>query len=273
MFLGKNNENIYGYTGKRSPSFNFASSSIQGSYKKPSDMKVKAAPVKTDKEKAKELFIKKISFSQNLSEQDLQIFCVDDTNMEEVIPLENETSEILNKKLQCKIGDDIVFEFVLSAHERGISIKMNSFLVHPLIQIQEDQQSFCFQKPSDLKVFETKFGFKHSEFPFNYVYESNPKCDEIFNDFILANLAEIKPPSIVTVPAKHTQSEISYRQHISYIKTRTLMNFKVDASGWYLDSFSETEEQELPAGITIRPHPFWTFFPGGKRIEHLLQFQ
>ena len=53
------------------------------------------------------------------------------------------------------------------------------------------------------------------------------------------------------------------------------MNFKVDVSGWYIDSFTEVDSDvdTYPAGIIFRPLPYWTFHPGGQRIEHVLQFQ
>lgn len=276
MFLGKNNENIYGYTGKRSPSFNFASSSIQGTYKKVNDNKQKQQVViKT--EKPKDLFIKTVLFSQSVNPGAEFILFSQEEAVNSISTNENvDTSLLINKTIHCKIGVDIVFEFVLLAHEKGISVKTNSFLVHPVLKIQEDSQLICFSSPdSKIKVVETKFSFKNPEFPFYYKYETNPKYDDIFNDFIESNLAEIKPPSNVTVVAKHTQSEISYRQYISYIKTRTLMNFKVDVSGWYIDSFTEVDSDvdACPAGIIFRPLPYWTFHPGGQRIEHLLQFQ
>jgi hypothetical protein len=61
MFQTKNNENIYGYTGKKSPNYNFVSASIQGSYKKPTEMKPKA-PIILKQDKGKECPIKKMIF-------------------------------------------------------------------------------------------------------------------------------------------------------------------------------------------------------------------
>lgn len=274
MFLGKNNENIYGYTGKRTPSYNFASSSLQSSYKKTMDVK---KPVVTKDEKQKELLVKSIVFSQTYEpNSELVLFYEKDSDIINISTTEPvDVLTLIHQNIHCKIGENVMFEFSLLPHEKGVSIKSNSFLVHPVSKIQDETLSLCFSVSNGkIKVVETKFSFKNPEFPFYYKYEKNPNYDDIFNDFIESNLPQIKPPSNITVPSKHTQSNISYRQFISYIKTSSLMNFKVDSSGWYIDSFTEAEDKnECPSGIIFRPLPSWTWHPGGQRIEHTLQFQ
>lgn len=274
MFQSKNNENIYGYTGKKSPQYNFVSASIQGTYKKTNEFKTKPQIV-LKQDKTKDCPVKKLLFI-NESDEDITLYYIIDKNVN-IIPLDFETAwtDILNLPIICKTStDDDDIHFILNTHEKGISVCINSFELHPEIIVDGELETIIFRKNElDIKVVESKIGFLNTNFPFHYLFEPNRSCDDIFNDFISSHLKEIKPPSTITVPSKQTKSEISFRQYIGYIKTRTFMNFKIDSSGWYIDNFSDTDEVDLPSGVQILPLSFWTYYPRGSRIDHLLQFQ
>lgn len=268
--MSKNNENIYGYTGKKTPNFNFVSQSLQSSIKKQTfDLKPKPVIIKNDK--PTELLIKSLIFRHNLSDN-LVILNIENENLNFNQEIKN-LNNLLHKKIVLELDEDI-YDLYLLPHEKGISIKINTFDIYPHITVDGEKQTIEFTKNRDynVKIFESKICFKNPEFPFHYIYEASDKYDGIFNDFIESNLPEIRPPTLYTVPSKHTKNEISFRQYISYIKTNTFINFKVDERGWVFDSFTNSYE-ELPNGVLLEPLPYWIYHPRCQRIEHFLQFQ
>jgi len=193
-------------------------------------------------------------------------------------------ADIMHKVIQCElIGRTEPLEMMLIPHEKGFSVRVSSFDVLVRLDFVGDDEEVITMSPrgqiQDIttRVMESKFSFANPDYPFRYVYEKNEEDDEIFHDFVSTHLSEIKAPTICSVPAKHTQKEISFRQWVAYIKTSTMLNFRVDASGWYVDGFSEAfdadEEEKFPMGMRVYPRSFWTYHPKGTRIEHLIQFQ
>jgi hypothetical protein len=263
MIQSKNTENIYGYTGKKKPNFNFVGGNIQGIYKKP-EIKKNISQI-TLKDKPKELIIKSLILKNEIEDMECEKF--------QFNKIYENPSDFLNQSFYLIYKEQNI-EFVLLQHEKGISIKINNFDIFPKIDIDGEHQSITFKlQDHSLKIAESKFTFKNLNFPFHYIYEINQECDGIFNDFILSNLPEIRPPTNVTVPSKHTNNVISYRQYISYIKTNSFLNFKVNQSGWYVDNFSyEEDEKDLPNGVNIIPNFYWIYHPRCQRIEHLIQF-
>lgn len=263
----KNNENIYGYTGKKTPNFNFVSLSANNPIKKQIDLKPKPVVIKNDKS---ELFIKTLFLKTTID--DPISFNFKGENLEFDKEIKN-ISDIILHDIKILINDE-VFYFQLLPHEKGLSIKINTYNLIPIISIDGDKETITFSQEREdrtLKVYESKINFERTDFPFYYIYEVNDKYDGIFHDFIQSNLPEIRPPTQYTVPAKQTNNEISYRQYISYIKTNTILNFKVDQTGWFLDSFSQTDE-DLPNGVEIMPKYFWIYHPRCQRIEHQIRF-
>jgi hypothetical protein len=195
------------------------------------------------------------------------------------------STDIMHKTITCElIGRTDPLEMMLIPHEKGFSVRVSSFDVSIRLDFLGDDEEVITMSPRDIttntasKVMESKFSFANPDYPFRYVYEQNEEDDEIFHDFVSSHLSEIKAPTICSVPAKHTQKEISFRQWVAYIKTSTMLNFRVDASGWYVDTFSEAEEdasnqEKCPMGMRVYPRSFWTYHPKGTRIEHLIQFQ
>jgi len=302
MLSGRQSENIYGYTGKKSSSYNFvSSSSIHGSYKKSTDLKPKPVTLKTEKKETTSS-IKKIRFvcafvSDESSNSDDSRKNSDKEPYEEnklwlengekgpaVIDVlkEHVPADIMHKVIYCElVGRTEPLEMMLIPHERGLSVRVSSFDVMIRLDfIGDDEEviTLSHREEKDAtgsRVMESKFSFANPEYPFRYVYEKNELDDEIFHDFVSTHLSEIKAPIICSVPAKHTQKEISFRQWVGYIKTSTMMNFRVDIWGWYVVGFSEAleEEEDVPQGMKVFPRSFWTYHPKGTRIEHLIQFQ
>ena len=274
--IGRNSENIYGYSGKRSPSFNFVSGSINSAMKKNStETKPKNVVLK---EIPKENVMKSIIFCNGLSgKEDVQMCWSEGREAVHFGREYSEISNLFNKPLLVE-WDGCVSTLILQPHEKGISVRTDNFGCGAEIEIKDNMQIITL-KPlvQGLKVVETKIQFKNPAFPFYFVYENNEKYDGIFNDFVSSNLPEIRPPTMYTVPVKVTNSQISFRQFISYIKTKSFLNFKVNQSGWYFDSFGDDpealEEEDLPSGVAIKLCPSWVYHPRGTRIEHWLQFQ
>jgi hypothetical protein len=231
---------------------------------------MKSKPVILKNDKPKELLIKKLIFKNEI--QYLEIL-INETPIQ-FDTIINNVQDYIQKLIQIKINED-EFIITLLPHEKGISVKINTFKIQPNIEVDGETQIIILREKNETnKVMESKIGFKNPEFPFHYVFEPSDKYDGIFNDFVMSNLPEIRPPTLYTVPSKKTQSMISFRQHIKYIETNTFINFKVEEEGWVFDSFTESEEEtEKPNGVKYIPAAFWTYHPRCLRIEHLLQFQ
>lgn len=256
MIQSKNIENIYGFTCKRKN--NQFNASIQGAYKK-NESKAEQQP------KTKEFVIKTMKLSSDI--ENLKYF----KNGDEIIELNrmiDNPSHFFNKELILNDGTI----FVLLQHEKGISVRMNNYSILPNIIVDGEKEMITFQPQNGkLAIKETKIIFKNMKFPFHYVYEPNKEYDSIFNDFVITNLPVIKPASVLSILVKKTPSIISYRQHASYIITRSFLNLKVNEQGWYVHNFSESDE-DLPSGVDIFPESYWVYHPRCDRIEHYLQF-
>jgi hypothetical protein len=182
---------------------------------------------------------------------------------------------LLDKTLSLNVGDEVI-QFWIYSHERGYSVKTPFYGCKINISFEGDTQFIEFNKvleDPNIRVMETKIVFENKDYPFHFKFENNESCDGIFNDFIQEVLPEIKPPKSFVVPVKYTNNIIPFRQYISYIKTRTFLQFKVDKSGWFIDSIEEAENEsidEFPNGVKIKYESFWTYFPRGTRIEHVL---
>lgn len=277
MFLSRNSENIYGYTGKKTPNYNFVSASIQGTYKK-TNTEIKPKPVILRNDKPKENPVKVLHFVNGLEE-----FCgllYYKNNQEQEIPFQMDITgflEWIHEPIFLRIQDELI-EIMIINHEKGYSLRTDIFSLKINITVNEDKQTIEFSRTlndKNLRVVESKISFLNIEYPFYFLFEHNPKCDAIFNDFVQTTLPEIRPPNNYTVPVKCTNSLISFREYISYIKTRTFLHFKVDESGWYIDTIEDCENEsvdEFVSGVKIKTKSFWVYYPRGTRIEHSLQF-
>jgi len=255
MIQSKNIENIYGFTCKRKN--NFLNSSIQGAYKK-QDTKIEQSNIKEFVIKTL-IFLNEIDNIQSVKNGDETI------GFGDVI---TDPNNYLNKELEFGDGTQLV----LLQHEKGISVRTNNYSIFPSIHVDGEKETITLRRQEGkLKIKETKISFRNIKFPFHYVYEPNPDYDGIFNDFVLHNLSEIKPPSILSIQVKNTPCIISYRQYVGYIKTRSFLNLKVDDQGWFVHTFSEAEE-DLPSGVDVFPDSYWVYHPRCDRIEHYLQF-
>lgn len=283
MLKGRQSENIYGYTGKKSSSYNFVSSSINTSYKKATDLKPRPVTLKTDKKETTSC-IKKVrfvcAFDSNDNDEKENILWLENGVVLDVLS-DHVPSNLMHKVIFCKLKDGAEpVEIMLLPHEKGLSVRVSSFdVLIRLDFIGDDEEIITLSSRSEnctegSRVMESKFSFANIEYPFRYVYEKNEQDDEIFHDFVSTHLSEIKAPMIYSVPAKHTQKEISFRQWVNYIKTTTFINFRVNVSGWYVDGFTDgPAENNVPVGMRMYPRAFWTYHPKGTRIEHLIQFQ
>ena len=261
----RNNENIYGYSGKKAPQHNFVSSNRNSTEIKPKPQVI-LKPAAT-----KELLIKTLCFQSEIEDiTSLEYRDADKIFKLELGDIQKTPQDLLNKDIQVSPG---LFA-QLSQHEKGVSVKINSFEIFPSIEINGDAQTITFTKQDNsLKVTESKIGFKNATFPLHYVFENSDQNDGIFNDFVQSNIPEIRPPTTLTVPSKRTQSVISFRQQIGYIKTRSFLNFTVGVQGWTVKNFADTEDEpNLPSGVNVLPVAYWTYHPRCTRIEHLLLF-
>jgi len=185
--------------------------------------------------------------------------------------------EWIHSPIFLRIHDELITIQIIN-HEKGYSVKTEVFSFKINIQVKEDTETICFSKnilDPEIKVVESKISFENTEYPFHFHFETNMKCDGIFNDFVQTTLPEIRPPNLYTVPVKYTENLISFREYISYIKTRTFVHFKVNESGWYIESIEDNlleSVDDFPNGVKIKSKCFWTYYPRGKRIEHNIVF-
>ncbi|NDE17554.1 hypothetical protein EBZ80_21775 [bacterium] len=263
MFLGKNNENIYGYTGKKTPTYNFAPSR-----KAQVDLKPKPVVLRSGggTEKKRELLVNRLVWETDL---DLSV------RLSEAEELPRDIMGGLAGYLERPLilrtagGDSAC---TLLPHEKGVSVRLETFDVQAVIRVDGDHETIRFvPRNDDVAVAESRIAFSNPQFPFFYIYEADGDDDGIFRDFITTNLPEIRPPAPVVVPALQTKKLVRYRQHIGYLRTSLLMNLRVDEQGWSLDSFTESGET-LVNGVRIEPKPVWIYHPRGTRIEHHLYF-
>jgi len=264
MLHSKNTENIYGYTGKKSPSFNFVISQ-HNQIKK--DGKIKQVVLK--KEEIQENLIKKVSIKTELEHLSLQANF--DFN-QELINLNDYINHSFWIKDESTADSPIIVECILLQHDKGYSIKCDNFDYKFKIVSDGEYQEIWIQKEIEVNVCTTKIQFLNPQFPFHYVYEDNPLCDAIFNDYIKSQLSEIKPPNIYILPVKNTNNQISYRQYIGYMKTYSFINFKINDRGWYIESFINENDNQLVNGVDVKYKNYWIYHPRCSRIEHLFVF-
>lgn len=258
MMHSKNTENIYGYTGKKSPNFNF----VGNQSLRKDNKNVKNIVIKKN-EDMNENIIKKICLKSNIDNLKIQGI---DLN-KEIINI----TDYLNQPFKV-IDDTIEFEIILLNHEKGYSIKCNHYDYKFNIILDREYEEIVMNKETELNVFTTKITFKNVLFPFTYQFEDNPLCDAIFNDYIKSQLSEIKSGNVYILPVKMTNNQITYRQYISYMKTNSFLNFKINEKGWYVDSFVNDNDKTLVNGVDVKYTNYWIYHPRCTRIEHNFMF-
>lgn len=267
MISQKQNENIYGYTGKKNYKF-FSSSS--SSIKKSIDLK----DYNKNTNKPIEVQLKPQNIIKNI-----KFHCINDYILcdceENIIDLDKwYKNDSFNTLIILNRDGYKIATMDLLTHEKGYSVRLDTFDIYISIEMDGENETISISNDlGDLSVYETKFSFDKLNYPFHYKYEINKDCDGIFNDFILEHLSELNPPNQYTVPVKKTNNNISFRQYISYMKTTGFLKFIIDESGWNLQSFENVEENNnCVNGVCIPFKNYWTYFPRGKRIEHSFIF-
>jgi hypothetical protein len=258
MFNAKNTENIYGYTGKKSSNFVLNRNQVNKEIPKIKNIIIK------NEEIINENIIKKFCIKTDIENLEIEGIDID--------IIYNNINEFLNKSFYIK-DEDLLIEFILLNHEKGISVKCNHFDYKFNLQLDGEYEEIIITKNLNQNVCNSKISFINPNFPFHYIYEDNPLCDAIFNDYIKTLLPEIKSPNNYLLPVKITNNLISFRQYIGYIKTFGFLNFKINEKGWYLYSFTNDNDDLNVNGVDVKYKNFWIYHPRCSRIEHQFIFQ